>query len=200
MLLGYYSGASVFQPAGFSVAGRSGNPREFNFEYFAPYVQDDWKVSSRLTMNMGLRWDYRTIPVETNDRMGWRDLSNPRGGMLVADQTLVDSGIVGDSSYYKFAGRRNPKDASKNVFAPRLGFAFRPFRDAKTVVRADTGCSGIPSKDGRSTAPRTSIHMSAGAITSRRRTRPRRSRRPTTCSPASPPWARRRLPRTRSWR
>jgi hypothetical protein len=139
MLLGYYSGASVFQPAGFSVAGRSGNPRQFNFQYFAPYVQDDWKVSSRLTLNLGLRWDYRTIPYETNDRMGWRDLSNPRGGLLVADQTLVDRGIVGDSSYYKFAGRRNPRDASKNVFAPRLGFAFRPFGGQGTVVRGGYG-------------------------------------------------------------
>ncbi len=139
MLLGYYSGASVFQPAGFSVAGRSGNPREFNFMYFAPYVQDDWKVSSRLTLNAGLRWDYRSVPYETNDRMGWRDLSNPLGGLLVADQTLVERGIVGDSSYYKAAGRRNPKDASKNVFAPRLGFAFRPFGGAETVIRGGYG-------------------------------------------------------------
>jgi hypothetical protein len=139
MLLGYYSGASVFQPAGFSVAGRSGNPREFNFMYFAPYVQDDWKVSSRLTLNGGLRWDYRSVPYETNDRMGWRDLSNPRGGLLVADQTLVERGIVGDSSYYKSAGRRNPNDGSKNVFAPRLGFAFRPFGGAETVVRGGYG-------------------------------------------------------------
>jgi hypothetical protein len=139
MLLGYYSGASVFQPAGFSVAGRSGNPRQFNFQYFAPYVQDDWKVSSHLTLNVGLRWDYRSIPNETNDRMGWRDLSNPRGGLLVADQTLVDRGIVGDSSYYKFAGRRNPNDASKNVFAPRIGFAFRPFGGGDTVVRGGYG-------------------------------------------------------------
>ena len=139
MLLGYYSGASVFQPAGFAVAGRSGNPRQFNFKYFAPYVQDDWKVSSRLTMNLGLRWDYRTIPYESNDRMGWRDLSNPRGGLLVADETLVDGGIVGDSSYYKFAGRRNPTDASKNVFAPRVGFAFRPFSDSRTVLRGGYG-------------------------------------------------------------
>jgi len=139
MLLGYYSGASVFQPAGFSVAGRSGNPREFNFRYFAPYLQDDWKVNGRLTLNAGVRWDYRTVPFETNNRMGWRDLSNPRGGLLVADQTLVDRGIVGDSSYYRFAGRRNPEDASKNVFAPRLGFAFRPFGGQETVVRGGYG-------------------------------------------------------------
>lgn len=139
MLLGYYSGASVFQPAGFSVAGRSGNPREFNFRYFAPYVQDDWRVNPKLTLNLGLRWDYRTIPFETNDRMGWRDVDNPRGGLLVADRTLVDRGIVGDESYYKSAGRRNPKDASKNVFAPRLGFAFRPFGGQETVIRGGYG-------------------------------------------------------------
>ncbi|MGH9834540.1 MAG: carboxypeptidase regulatory-like domain-containing protein [Blastocatellia bacterium] len=138
-LLGYFSGASVFQPAGFSVEGKTGNPREFNFLYFAPYFQDDWKVNSRLTLNLGLRWDFRTIPNETNDRMGWRDLSNPRGGLLVADKTLVDKGIVGDQSYYKYAGRRNPYDASKKVFAPRLGFAFRPFSDDKTVVRGGYG-------------------------------------------------------------
>lgn len=138
-LLGYFSGASVFQPAGFSVAGKTGNPRQFNFLYVAPYIQDDWKVNSRLTVNLGVRWDYRSIPYETNDRMGWRDLSNPKGGLLVADQTLVAKGIVGDQSYYKFAGRRNPTDASKKVFAPRLGFAFRPFNDDKTVVRGGYG-------------------------------------------------------------
>ena len=96
-------------------------------------------MSARLTVNAGLRWDYRSVPYETNDRMGWRDLSNPRGGLLVADQTLVERGIVGDSSYYKSAGRRNPNDASKNVFAPRLGFAFRPFGGAETVVRGGYG-------------------------------------------------------------
>src|SRR5262245_15448782 len=86
-----------------------------------------------------LRYDFRTAPFESNDRMGWRDLSNPRGGLLVADQKLVDSGIVGDSSYYKFAGRRNPADSPKKVFAPRIGFAFRPFSDDKTVVRGGYG-------------------------------------------------------------
>ncbi|MEK7832526.1 MAG: TonB-dependent receptor, partial [Acidobacteriota bacterium] len=122
-LLGYYSGSSVFQPAGFAVEGKIGNPRQFNFWYLAPYIQDDWKVSQRLTLNLGLRYDFRTVPFESNNRMGWRDLANPRGGLLVADQKLVDTGIVGDQSYYKFAGRRNPADSPKKVFAPRIGFA-----------------------------------------------------------------------------
>jgi hypothetical protein len=138
-LLGYFSGASVFQPAGFGVEGKVGNPRQFNFWYLAPYIQDDWKVNQRLTLNLGLRYDFRTIPTESNDRIGWRDLSNPRGGLLVADQNLVKTGIVGDQSYYRFAGRRNPADASKRVFAPRFGFAFRPFSDDKTVVRGGYG-------------------------------------------------------------
>lgn len=138
-LLGYFSGASAFQPAGFSVGNQAGNPREFNFRYYAPYFQDDWKVSQRLTLNIGIRWDYRNVPYETNNRMGWRDLSNPRGGLLVADKTLVDKGIVGDGTYYRYAGRRNPSDASKKVFAPRFGFAYRPFNDEKTVVRSGYG-------------------------------------------------------------
>jgi hypothetical protein len=139
MLLGYFSGASAFQPAGFSVEGKSGNPRSFNFMYLAPYFQDDWKVSSRLTLNLGVRWDFRTVPNETNDRMGWRDLANPQGGLLVADKTLVEKGIVGDGTYYKYAGRRNPMDASKHVYAPRIGFAFRPFANDKTVIRGGYG-------------------------------------------------------------
>lgn len=138
-LLGHYSGATTFQPAGFGVAGKVGNPRQFNFWYLAPYIQNDWKVNQRLTLNLGLRYDFRTVPTESNDRMGWRDPSNPRGGLLVADKKLVESGIVGDQSYYKFAGRRNPADASKKAFAPRFGFALRPFSDDKTVLRGGYG-------------------------------------------------------------
>ena len=139
MLLGYFSGATVFQPAGFGVGDQSGNPRQFNFLYLAPFVQDDWKVASKLTLNMGVRYDFRTVPNEENNRMGWRDLSNPRGGLLVADEKLVSGGIVGDQSYYRFADRPNPYDASKRVLAPRFGFAYRPFNDERTVIRGGYG-------------------------------------------------------------
>jgi len=139
MLLGYFDRATVFQPGGFAVGDRAGNPRQFNYFYIAPYVQDDWKVTPRLTLNLGLRWDFRTVPNESNDRMLWRDPANRQGGLLFADQTLEQKGISGDGSYYKNAHRRNPYDASKQVFAPRLGMAFRPFSDDKTVVRGGYG-------------------------------------------------------------
>ena len=139
-LLGYYSGASAFQPAGFSVAGKVGNPRQFNFQYFAPFVQDDWKVNPRLTLNFGLRWDYRSAPYETNNRMGWLDESNHLGGMCIADKTLVDKGVApAGNGFYRYCGRNTPDDASKKPFAPRFGMAYRPFGGDKTVVRGGYG-------------------------------------------------------------
>ncbi len=139
MLLGVYSDASLFQPAAFSVPGKPGNPREFNFLYVAPYVQDDWRVNSRLTLNLGLRWDYRTVPYETRNRMAWRNLNYAPGGLLVADQTLATGGIT-DGKYYQLAEGRNPENPDRfKVFAPRLGFAWRLSEDARAVVRGGYG-------------------------------------------------------------
>ena len=138
MLLGYYSGVGVFQPAAFSVPGAAGNPREFNFKYLAPYFQDDWRVNSKLTLNLGLRWDYRNVPYETNNRMAWRNLDYGPGGLLVADESLAPGGIV-DGAYYQEAGRRSPENPDRfKVFAPRLGFAWRPIGD-ETVIRGGYG-------------------------------------------------------------
>ena len=71
--------------------------------------------------------------------MGWLDTSNALGGMCIADQSLVTSGIVGDGSFYSYCGRSNPKDPSKGDFAPRLGFAWLRFADGKTVIRGGYG-------------------------------------------------------------
>ena len=138
-LLGYYAEAAVFQPGGFNSGGAVGNPRTFNLKYFAPYVQDDWKVNSRLTLNLGVRWDFRTVPYETHNHLGWLDESNPRGGLCMADKTLVTKGIMGDQSYYRDCGRSTPANPSYMPFAPRVGFAFRPFGGDKTVIRGGYG-------------------------------------------------------------
>ena len=137
MLLGYHSGVGVFQPAAI-VAGAVGNPREFNFKYFAPYFQDDWRVNSKLTVNLGLRWDYRNVPYETNNRMAWRNVNYAPGGLLVADESLAPGGIV-DGAYYQEAGRRSPENPDRfKVFAPRFGFAWRPIGE-QTVIRGGYG-------------------------------------------------------------
>jgi hypothetical protein len=139
MLLGYYTSAALFQPAAFSVPGVPGNPREFNFLYVAPYVQDDWKVSSKLTLNLGLRWDYRNTPYETRNRMAWRNLDYAPGGLLVADQTLGPGGIT-DGKYYQLADVRSPVNPDRfKVFSPRLGFAWRLTEDSKSVLRGGYG-------------------------------------------------------------
>jgi Carboxypeptidase regulatory-like domain len=140
-LLGYYgsNGVSVFQPGPFATAGAVGNPYEFNWMYFAPYIQDDWKVSPKLTLNLGLRYDYRNVPYETNNHMAWRNLAYAPGGLLVADETLVSGGVV-DGSYYQVAGRRSPENPDRyKVFAPRISFAYRPTASGDTVVRAGYG-------------------------------------------------------------
>jgi hypothetical protein len=140
MLLGYYNDAALFQPAAFSIAGKVGNPRQFNFQYFAPYFQDDFKVSPRLTLNLGLRWDFRTVPYETNNRMGWNDVTNKLGGMCIADKTLVDKGIAPEGNgFYRYCGKNRPIDNPLTPFAPRVGFAYRPFGGDKTVIRGGYG-------------------------------------------------------------
>jgi len=138
MLLGYYQTWQNFQPGAFSIG--IGNPRQFNFQYFAPYFQDDWKVSPRLTLNVGIRWDFRTVPYETHNHMGWNDVTNKLGGMCIADQTLVTKGVAPDGNgFYRYCGRRTPIDSPLTPFAPRFGFAYRPFGGDKTVIRGGYG-------------------------------------------------------------
>ncbi|HYM76046.1 MAG TPA: TonB-dependent receptor [Candidatus Dormibacteraeota bacterium] len=150
-LLGYYNGASAFTPGPLSNLSSPGNLHHYVFNYFAPFVQDDWKVNSRLTLNLGLRWDWRNIPYEQNNDMFWIDDQNRPGGshgdggggLCFANKALLTNGIApadGVSNLvYNYCGRRNPQDSAKTPFAPRFGFAFRPFNDNKTVIRGGYG-------------------------------------------------------------
>jgi len=145
-LLGYYNNASTFQPGPFSPAGVAGNLNQYRFSYFGPFVEDDWKVNNRLTLNLGLRWDYRAVPFEqSNNKMFWFDRANPDGGLCFADQALQTQTVQAlggpiapqGNGFYRYCGRHNPADGSKKPFAPRIGFAYR--LTDKTVVRGGYG-------------------------------------------------------------
>ena len=144
-LLGYYNNASTFQPGPFSPSGVAGNLNQYHFVYFAPFIQDDWKVNNRLTVNLGLRWDYRAVPVEQDNKMFWFDRANPGGGLCFADKNLQTKSVAAlggpiapdGNGFYRYCGRRNPADGSKKPFAPRVGFAYR--LTDKTVVRGGYG-------------------------------------------------------------
>jgi hypothetical protein len=146
-LLGYYNSAANFTPGPFSQPGVYGNLHHYVFNYFAPYVQDDWKVSNRLTVNLGLRWDWRNVPYEQRNDLFWFDDQNmpggsrfTGGGLCFANQALLTDGIApAGNGVYDYCGRRNPADSSKMPFAPRVGFAFRPFNNDKTVIRGGYG-------------------------------------------------------------
>ncbi len=146
-LLGYYNGANTFQPGPFSNPSIAGNLNQYHFMYFAPYVQDDWKVSRDLTFNVGLRWDYRSVPFEQSNKMFWIDDQNmpgaagfTGGGLCFANPALAADGVApAGNGFYRYCGRHNPADGSKKPFAPRFGFAWRPFGGNKTVVRGGYG-------------------------------------------------------------
>ena len=136
-LLGYYNSAWGGGPGPFTE--EVGSPGFWDFKLFSAYIQDDWKVTPRLTLNMGLRWDFRSVPYEKNDHTFWRDVENTRGGFCFSNEELVTQGIAPPGNeFYRFCGRRAPANGSKKVFAPRFGFAYRPWGD-KTVVRAGYG-------------------------------------------------------------
>jgi len=138
-LLGYYQNVGGFFPAPLSNTSVAGNPQDHVFTYFAPYVQDDWKVTPRLTLNLGLRWDYRAAAYEAKNHFFWLDNKNPLGGLCYADKTLSSNGVAPDGNgVYEYCGSNVPHPGSKRPFAPRLGFAWRPFGE-KTVLRGGYG-------------------------------------------------------------
>jgi hypothetical protein len=142
MLLGYYSSVGGFVPGPLSPTTTAGNPQDHVFGYLAPYVEDDWKVSQKLSLNIGLRWDYRAAAYEASNHFFWRDVNNAQGGLCYADKQLSTDGIAtgvgfdGVTPILRYCGRV-PHEGSKKPFAPRFGFNYR-FND-KMVLRGGYG-------------------------------------------------------------
>jgi hypothetical protein len=114
-LLGAVGSASVTTHLGESEVGKS----------YSGYVQDDWKASRRLTLNLGLRYDYQQLPYER--RCGTSNF-NPFA-------TNPTNGLPGLTQYACLDYGRTAIQEEKNNFGPRVGFAYDVFGTQRTVVR-----------------------------------------------------------------
>ena len=100
--------------------------------YFAPYVQDDWRVNARLTLNLGLRYDYETPRTERYNRMNYFD---PNAKSPLAAQVPQFPDLRGGLVFVGENGNsRWQYDPDRNNVSPRIGGAFQ--MNDRTVVRA----------------------------------------------------------------
>jgi hypothetical protein len=121
LLLGQVNGAIHDQTFYGAVTGR-------RWKMYRPYVQDDWKVSNSLTLNLGLGWALVTPITEAQDRQSNFDFLT--GQYLVAGSAP----IAGCGNCVHTDGAVGIK-FDKTALEPRLGLAWRPFGWDKTVVR-----------------------------------------------------------------
>jgi hypothetical protein len=112
--------------------------------YAAPYFQDDWKVTRRLTLNLGLRWDYNGPPDEKWNRMnrGFNPAaSSPVARQIPAAMLALYPNLANLTGGLEFVGTGgNPRIASKrdlNNWQPRAGFAYQ--MASKLVMRGGYG-------------------------------------------------------------
>lgn len=89
------------------------------------YVQDDWKIFPRLTLNLGIRYDIFTVPQEYNGRIYNRgiDASNPSLG----------------PGYGDYRASNSMYNSDHNNVQPRFGFAWDPLGKGQTIVRGGFG-------------------------------------------------------------
>lgn len=91
------------------------------------FFQDDWKVSRNLTLNLGIRWEFAGGPTEKNGTISNLNLNNNAayGAAGAGPFGLLELG--------------RPSFQSNNNWAPRVGFAWNPRGDMKTVIRGGYG-------------------------------------------------------------
>lgn len=100
------------------------------FHPISPYVQDDWKLTPRLTMNLGLRWDYMPSYREVLDR--WSYLNTGATNPLTSSPGELE--FAGNRGSDISCQCRTPVPTWKKNFGPRLGLEYAP--TDRTVVRA----------------------------------------------------------------
>ncbi|MGA8230141.1 MAG: TonB-dependent receptor [Candidatus Acidiferrales bacterium] len=111
------------------------------YKDYSFYAQDTYKLTSRLTLNYGVRWDYDIPATEAYNRFSEVDptLPNPGAGGILGAYTYFGTGPGRN-------GRTRPQDTYHKAFGPRVGFAYSI--NDKTVLRGGYGIFYEPMKEG----------------------------------------------------
>jgi Carboxypeptidase regulatory-like domain/TonB dependent receptor len=109
------------------------------------YLQDDWKASRKLTLNLGLRWEVQRPVTDRYNRQAWFDYkaTNPIS-------SAVGQGYLGELQFAN-SSRRSLFNTNYKNFAPRIGFAYQLM--PKLVMRGGYGIFYPPSFRGTGPAP-----------------------------------------------
>jgi len=106
-------------------------------QYYAGYLEDDWKLSSRLTLTLGLRYEIETPLHEIKGRFNNFDAYTPHPLAGAGD---IPAGVTGVVTFPNRNGKgKYLVDWDKNNLSPRFGFAWRPVGSNNTVVRGGFG-------------------------------------------------------------
>jgi hypothetical protein len=117
------SGFLTGTPSGSSTANSLGVGsalQEVVWKSYWWFLQDDWRINSRVTVNLGLRWDYESPMRDVNNQLGGFDPTTPSGLFQQTDS-------------------RSLWNSSKKDFGPRLGVAWDLNGKGTTVLRASGG-------------------------------------------------------------
>jgi len=111
--------------------------------YFGTFVNDDWRISKKLTLNVGLRYDFDIPRTDRYNRLNWMDLSAPAP---IADVPQVKAAFPNLKGVMRFADgdKRTPYDGDYNNVQPRLGLAYA--LNNKTSIRAAYGLFYVVSR------------------------------------------------------
>jgi Carboxypeptidase regulatory-like domain len=106
------------------------------------YVQDDWKVSARLTVNLGLRYEWSTPYTVRHDLTQYSDFKGDTGISVALPNGLdptqtTPTELLGTTLFANQGGLGRSVPTDRNNWAPRLGFAFS--LDPNTVIRGGAG-------------------------------------------------------------